>query len=114
MKADGLDCLCTEFVAHHGLLGLDIKNAGSCQKSAAAPCYRPFSEFEYGEGLDRFQEEVVGLYRHFLSTCGELSGQGMELLALSGRVQYCLTAAPRRFCGRLTACSPSSVWRMQA
>ena len=104
LKADGLDCLCTEFAARHGLLGLDIKNAGFIQKSAAAPCYRPFSEFEYGEVLERFQEELLGLYRHFLSTRGELSGQGIELPALSGRVRYRLTAGP----------TPQIVWEVDS
>lgn len=94
LRADGLDYLCTEFAVRHGLLGLHIKNTEFFQKSTAAPCYRPFSEFEYGEVLDRFQEELLGLYRHFLSTRGELSGQGIELPALSGRVEYRLTAGP--------------------
>ena len=37
LKADELDCLCTEFAAHHGLLGLDIKTQASSKRVLRLP-----------------------------------------------------------------------------
>lgn len=104
LEADGLDRLCADFAAHHGLLGLNPgKDTGPFQKGAVAPCYRPFGDPEYGEVLDRFQGELLGLYRHFLSTRGELLGQNAELPALSGSLQYRLT----------TGTAPQILWEAE-
>lgn len=37
LKADGLECLCTEFAARHGLLGLDKKTQDSSKRVLRLP-----------------------------------------------------------------------------
>lgn len=92
LKVDGLNRLCAGFAVRYGLLGLETgKDVDSFRKGAVAFCYRSVNDPEYGEVLEQFQEELLGLYRHFLRTRGELDEQDVELPVISGRLHYHLT-----------------------
>lgn len=91
-SAADVDRACAAFTARHGLLGLGSgKDAGPFSSGDVAPCYRPVNDKEYGEELDRFEEEMQALYQHFVSTRDRTVAFD-TIHAITGSLSYKLTS----------------------